>query len=56
MKLEKEDKIIIDRDWGKGDFSLEFSHFIGQAVWAVYQIIVVCIFLNIIGNNKNKVG
>ena len=31
---------------GEEDFSLEFSHFMGQAVWAVYEILVVRIFQN----------
>ena len=34
-------KIQMERNGEEGDFSLEFSHFMGQAVWAVYQIIVV---------------
>jgi len=48
LEPEHATNVMIIRDWGKGDFSLEFSHFVGQAVWAVYQIIVVILLLNVL--------
>ena len=43
-----ENSHVKHRDLADEDFSFEFAHFVGLAVWAVYQIMVSIIMLNIL--------
>ena len=43
-----ENSHVKHRDLADEDFSFEFAHFVGLAVWAGYQIMVSIIMLNIL--------
>ena len=39
---------IKHKDSAEKEFSFEFNHFMGMAIWAVYQIMVSILMLNIL--------
>ena len=41
-------RIIKHKDSTEEEFSFEFNHFMGMAIWAVYQIMVSILMLNIL--------